>query len=322
MTGTGNPANPAAGGYPLGVGQFFSPGGPIKSNVFTQLAFDPRMNKQPLLQGSARTATGSEGAYSFKTDAGLVHGFIVQAQSQQTTDGSLYGCQFLFNPSIVTLQHGIDANSSMVLPQYRRQSADTGVYLVGLASTLDISLFFDRTYEVNTNPDKGGSYGFYRPLGTVAETKFEGSQILINDDPRIIGVEADINALYRVCGMTTPIPGVTWTNDPINGQAATTSTATLTGPMQQVPCYLMLGASLGQASAPYWYGYIDSLSVTYNHFSQAMVPMRAQVDIEMTMLPQATSTTGGASAPASSTLTNGTVPSQAGNTLGALGGNK
>jgi hypothetical protein len=123
----------------------------------------------------------------------------------------------------------------------------------------------------------------YRPLGTLQENKTEASQILVNDDPRVIGCKADINALYRVVGMTNPITA-TWTNQDVNGNDTTPTTATITGPMQQVPCYLMLdGFTTGHA--PYWYGYIDSIGITYTHFSQGMVPMRAQVDVEMTLLP-------------------------------------
>jgi hypothetical protein len=292
---SGNPAAPAAGGFPLGVGQFFTPGGPVTSNVFTQVAFDPRMNKQVLLEGASNTATGSEGQYSFVPETGLARGFIVQAMSQAQGDGTLYGCAFLFNPSIVSLQHGLDSNAtSLTLPQYRRNTADTGVYLVGLASTLDLSLFFDRTYEVNTAAEKNGAYSRYGPLGFMPETKYEGSQILVNDDPRLIGCLADIRALYRVVGMTDPIPNVSWTND-----SGSSVTATITGPMQQVPCYLMLGANM-ITNVPYWYGYIDSIGITYTHFTQAMVPMRAQVDVELTLLPDASA--------ASASVGTGTLP--------------
>lgn len=301
-----NPAAPAAGGFPIGVGQVFTPGGPVKSNVYTQVAFDPRINKQPLLQGVSHTASGSDGKYSFNVQGGLARGFIVQAASQAQADGALYGCAFLFNPSIVTLQHGLDSNATaLTLPQYRRQAADTGVYLVGLASTLDVSLFFDRTYEVNTAATSNGAYSHYGPLGFLPETQYEASQILVNDDPRLVGVLADIRALYRVVGMTDPIPGVQWTND--SNQSVT---ATITGPMQQMPCYMMLAANMLD-NVPYWYGYIDSLGITYTHFTQAMVPMRAQVDIEMTLLPDATAASTAVAVNGSlpgSTLQGGTLP--------------
>lgn len=267
-------AAPGAGGYPLGIGQVADPYG-ANSPVFSQLAFDPRINSHPLLQGSY-APPAPPGFIGPVAPTGLARGFISQAQSQAQSDGSLYGCAFLFNPSIVTLQHGIDSNSSLVLPQYRRLTADTGVYVIGLASTLDISLFFDRTYELNTGIAAGS---FYRPLGELPETKTEASNILVNEDPRKIGCVADINALYRVVGMTNPIPNQQWTN-----QDGSPTTATLTGPMQQVPAYLMLDGFM-TGNAPSWYGYIDSLGVTYTHFTQGMVPMRAQVDLEFTLLP-------------------------------------
>lgn len=293
---SGNTAAPGAGGFPLGVGQVFTPGGPVTSNVYTQVAFDPRMNKPVFLEGKGETATGSNGDYLFNPANGLARGFIVQAMSQSQTDGTLYGCAFLFNPSIITMQHGLDSNAtSLTLPQYRRNAADTGVYLVGLASTLDLSLFFDRTYEVNTSAEKSGVYSRYGPLGFIQQTKYEGSQILVNDDPRLIGVLADIRALYRVVGMSDPIPNVSWTND-----SGGSVTATITGPMQQVPCYLMLSANM-ITNVPYWYGYIDSIGITYTHFTQTMVPMRAQVDVELTLLPDVSGTSG-------ATGSTGTIP--------------
>lgn len=274
-----------SGSDALGVGSSITPGGAVTSTVYTQLAFDPRINKQAMLRGSTFEAVRDpRGGLNFNPATGLTQGFVVQAQSQTTSDGSLYGCAFLFNPSIVTLQHGIDSNSSLVLPQYRRLKADTGVYVIGLASTLDFSLYFDRTYEVNTAAQlPGGVYAPYMPLGYLRGSALnaESNAILTQDDPRIVGVKADINALYRVVGMSDPVTGVTWTNDD-----GSSSKATLTGPMQQVPVYLMLGANMA-GSLPYWYGYIDSIGVTYTHFSQGMVPMRAQVDVEMTLLPTA-----------------------------------
>lgn len=272
----------------LGVGSVVTPGGPVTSKVYTQLAFDPRINKQVYLEGRSTVEIGGNGPYSsWSTESGLARGFVVQAQSQAQTDGSLFGCAFLFNPSIITLQHAIDSNSSLVLPQYRRLSADTGVYVIGLASTIDFSLFFDRTYEVNTAAELGnGTYAPYGPLGFLPGTSLnpESSGILTNDDPRLIGALADVNALYRVVGMTNPIPNQSWTND--NGSV--TSNITVTGPMQQVPCYFMLSSNM-VSNVPNFYGYIDSLGITYTHFTQAMVPMRAQVDVEITMLPATSS---------------------------------
>ena len=271
-----------SGAAAVGIGSSLAPGGSISSTVYTQLAFDPRINRQAMLRGVSHTATRDGNGLDFHPQSGLSQGFIVQAQSQAAADGSLYGCAFLYNPSIVTLQHGIDSSSSLVLPQYRRLTADTGVYLIGLASTLDFSLYFDRTFEVNTAASQtNGTYAPYMPMGYLPGTSLnaEANEIITQDDPRLIGVKADINALYRVVGMTDAISGQTWTND--NGSP---TTATITGPMQQVPAYLMLGANLF-SNIPYWYGYIDSIGVTYTHFTQDMVPMRAQVDVEFTLLP-------------------------------------
>jgi len=268
------------------IGATVTPGGGVTKTVYTQLAFDPRINKQALLGGPITTQIKHGNGFGYEPESGLAHGFIVQAQSQATSDGALFGAAFLFNPSLVTLQHGIDSNSSLVLPQYRRLTADTGVYVIGLASTIDISLFYDRTYEVNTAVLSNNYYTAYSPLGylmNVGEAP-EGVSIAQNEDPRLIGAIADVNALYRVAGMTQPIPNVTWTNDAVGSQTATTSTTTVTGPMQQVPCYVMLGANM-VSNTPFWYGYIDSIGVTYTHFTQAMVPMRAEVDLEITLLP-------------------------------------
>lgn len=262
-------------------GSTIIPGNGVNSPVYTQLAFDPRITKPVLLGGPI--VTGNAPASGWAPVSGLQHGYIVQAQSQATTDGTLYGLAFLFNPSLVTLQHGIDSNSSLVLPQYRRLTADKGQYVIGLASTLDISLFFDRTYELNTGifgPKDNQPYTPYSPYGNSGNKSTpEGVAIANNDDPRLVGVLADIRALYRVVGMNVPIP----LTDVPNSDGTTYNTS-VTGPMQMVPCYVMLSSYMAN-HAPYWYGYVDSIGITYTHFTQQMVPMRAEVDLEITLLP-------------------------------------
>jgi hypothetical protein len=41
----------------------------------------------------------------------------------------------------------------------------------------------------------------------------------------------------------------------------------------------------GGVYGAFYYGYVDSFDVTFTHFTQFMVPMRAAVDVSFTLLP-------------------------------------
>jgi hypothetical protein len=80
------------------------------------------------------------------------------------------------------------------------------------------------------------------------------------------GVWADVAAWYYFFDMLPAYP-TSW-DDSI-----------LTGPMVAKEAYLFMGAKM------VYFGRIDSMNVTYSHWTQEMVPARCAVDLGMTVLP-------------------------------------
>jgi hypothetical protein len=250
----------------------------VTGSAITQAAFDPRILNLPLL-GTIADPVASVDIVGSKL---LLRGYIKQANSLATDGVTIYGCAFLYNPTTIQATHSLDSSTSaLVLPQYQRSPADTGTYLVGLATTLSWSILYDRTYEVNMISPTGAFGGV--PLGTApagSTITTPNCSIPVVEDPRLLGVLADVRALYRVCGITNPVAGVPLqaTSDGGNG------TTTLTGVMQQVPAYVYFGADTATNSLSY-YGYVSGINIEYTHFTQDMTPMRCAIDLTMTLLP-------------------------------------
>lgn len=80
------------------------------------------------------------------------------------------------------------------------------------------------------------------------------------------GVWADVAAWYYFCNMIPAYPD-SWDDSMI------------TSPPQYKPAYLFMGPRL------VFYGWVNSLNVTYTHWTQDMVPARCAVDIGFTILP-------------------------------------
>lgn len=81
------------------------------------------------------------------------------------------------------------------------------------------------------------------------------------------GVFADVAAWYTFLKMYDSMPA-DWRD------------SIMTSPQQMVMSYLYIGPTL------VYYGYVQSLSVTYTHWSQFMVPVRCSVNISFGLIPQ------------------------------------
>lgn len=244
-------------------------------DAWPQAAFDPRILNLPLIGTFEQQP---QGTLFPQVINGLQRGYIKQDKSYYSgPNAPVYACAFLYNPSMVETTYSIDSSATnLTVPQYYRSPQDNGVYLIGLASTVSFSLLFDRTYELNSGVAQGPNLPNNYP-----DMIPDPSGRAHAEDPRQIGVMADINALKRICGITTEVPGVSWTN-----AAGQTNPSNLTGPMQQVPAWLHFGAAYANNSLSY-YGYISGIDVQYTHFSMNMTPMRCAVAVSFTLLPQA-----------------------------------
>lgn len=186
---------------------------------------------------------------------------------------------FLYNPSNVKFSHRLDANNSMI-PTPFRSDADPTQYIGFSNSSLSMTLLFDRTYDM-TDPARA-------------------------DQPAArYGCFVDISTLYAICGIhdthkpeiaataaptTTPaVPGTPAApGAPATGSPQ--STGSYTGIMAYRPVYVVFGDwfSLTAVSTYYdyvrWYGIISSIGIDISHWSTKMLPMRAAVSIEISLL--------------------------------------
>lgn len=189
---------------------------------------------------------------------------------------------FLFNPSTVNTDYNV-ANASLQAAMMYTVPGDSGNLLAPLLQqTVSWQLYFDRTYELNY----GGNSG----------------QV---NDPAVIGVQADIYQFMQFTGILATLNnsgaktiqgyGGNAVGSASNGSANPVTTG---GVMMMVPCYVFFGNALAQidgnannwniaavASQLAYYGFISEWSVTYTHWTAAMVPIRASITINFTMLP-------------------------------------
>lgn len=237
----------------------------MATSTFTNPPFDKRMTaSKPWLMPAASQSTGA-GASQTQV---LERGYIIQDQPQA---GIKNQCNFLYNPSVLYANHVAESNvvvdSNAVNPN-PLTAADS--LLMPLQSTLQFSLLFDRFYEM------------YDPAsnGSAAWTD---------------GVFADINALYRITGISSPVAAVSGTSGTTAAVSSDTAFAAGTyikgavGPMRYVPARFYFAGS--RSGILNYYGVITSLNITYTHFTQQMIPFRCQVDIIASILPTPTPTT-------------------------------
>lgn len=211
-------------------------------------SFDPRIQSIPsYLPGQS------------KDSYGLKRGYMVTAFPKGKS-GKFYMLNFLYNPSTVQVSHGIDA-ANQVMPPYLRSDLDEGTPLVAAGGTLSFSLLFDRSYEMSDQTQFNKVEGTY-------------------------GVMADIHVLYNLVGINTPVqPAAT------EDAEASTDTSNAIGIMQMHPVWCRFGQprtsmrnKLPHLSRMEYFGYINSIDITYTHFTQRMTPVRCAVSLSMQLM--------------------------------------
>ncbi len=105
----------------------------------------------------------------------LERGYIKRAHPDDK--GITYACNFLYNPTDVTVSHSVDIGA-LILPADGTDPLNTGPILGPLSSTMNFSLLFQRVFEQSQAGNVAGQ-----------------------------GVEADVSALYYIVGMKKPKPG-------------------------------------------------------------------------------------------------------------------
>jgi hypothetical protein len=243
---------------------------PISGNLYPTLSGKPGSNvvSNPPFHPSILNVGGGNSATNPRLNNGFGYnsGGNLQRGKLVGGAGAYYGVptnvsyivNFLYNPATIYESRAIDMNSG-ILPASARNQSDTGQYATGLSTTISFALLFDRTFELWDS-----SY-----TGTIAGT---------------YGARADIESLYNLVGINTSVAATQSVVNPQQGSNGTQKTnVTIQGPMIVSPCNLYFGANSPGALS--FYGFISGMDITWSHFSAAMVPVRAEVDVTFTVLP-------------------------------------
>lgn len=196
--------------------------------------FDPRIDSW--------LRFGPEGA------GNLQRGFLVQDKEywQGTGQKKGYSCNFLYNPSVISVTY--ETNMNVLPSDAQTEGQNAAQALISSMQSIEFALLFDRTYEVATL-NRG-------PKGT-RERELLGQ-----------GVYADIAALERVVGIYRTDEST------LGGQ----------GPMLRIPTSLVFGKLNFAAKPLSWYGFVSGMSVSYTHFGSNMTPVRATVSLNFSQL--------------------------------------
>ncbi len=184
---------------------------------------------------------------------------------------------FLFNPSTVQASYSLSDSSAQAAMIFG--VAGGGVPYVGLQQQMNFTIMFDRTYEVND------------PSNPIVDMQSMGCEIDVRQVKQFTGMfsSSSGNSGFYTSGVnaTNPTSGATALG---TGQTITQGTGVGIGPQQGImlmmPSYCYFGTSLFGGTSQF-YGYVDSWDVQYTHYTSQMVPIRCVVDIEYTLLPQA-----------------------------------
>lgn len=238
------------------------PDAPLEQ-LTTNLPFDTRIRSFPyglqyMPPSQISTTTGNT----------LQHGYLVSAvdtlASSPATPQAKYQLHFLYNPSEVTVSHSA-SSSNTPLPAVNRPDS-TGTPIVGTGGSLSWNLLYDRTYEVN-DPTHPAYYS---------------------------GVLYDVTVLYGLVGITTPLNTSTTGTGTDSGSFDTSAAGTVdvTGVMQNFPVWASFGLKrdIGARGMPKsalsvmkYFGYVSTLTVTYTHWTQSMIPDRCAIGLGMTL---------------------------------------
>lgn len=226
------------------------------TDTIVQPPFDPRI----------QTLKFPFGGNEFGT---LQRGYMTWDQTQLLTGySSAAKLNFLFNPSTVTASYSLVPDTSVQAAMMFPTAYDKTDLRVPLSQTVEWSLLFDRTFELWGHYNQGTS------AGTTASTAD-------NNNPSVVGVMVDINAMQQFTGMYANFySGTSASTGNAASDAISGSLYNQQGIMQPVYSYVWFGSS-----ALFYYGYVSEWDVTITHWTQYMVPMRCVINITFTMMP-------------------------------------
>ena len=231
-------------------------GGAGGKTIFANPPFDPRVHSFGAVDGSGHFKASRDKLYRGRLETAPTKGW--------GADNTIYQLQYLYNPTTVQHQSAMD-------PQYlpiNITSGDSGgigdtSMFMQISQNISFNLLFDRTYETWDAPKS--SY--------LAQW----------------GVLADMKVLFSMLGMygvttATAGDGGDGNGFKVDGSKAVNPRAI----MQMTPTAAHMFRPVWAIFGPLlkYYGNINSVTVEYTHFTQAMVPNRCAVQIGMQLIPK------------------------------------
>lgn len=228
----------------------------LKGKPGFALSQNPPFHPSILEVGGANKSTRPVDISNVYPDGHLYRGLMSNRidTSQPGSSQIQYKVNFLYNPSTIEETRALDINSE-VLPTLARNPGDPSAYKTGLATTVNFSLLFDRTYELWDKAYNGTDEGTF-------------------------GCLVDVNAFYNMLGINA-LQVATLSN--LQHGAASQRLAdgnhsiVTSGPMSAIPVDLYFGYQ--SVGALKYFGIVTDLDITYTHFTQKMVPMRVAIGI-------------------------------------------
>lgn len=174
---------------------------------------------------------------------------------------------FMYNPQQIQASFSVESNQAQAAMLYNAPGASE-VLAIPLSQSVNWTLYFDRTFEVNFN----------RPNGTI-------------NDPAVIGVQADVVQMMQFTGMLSNMAsGLSHIKTPVVNKG---------GVMMNIFSWVYFGQNVTETGAQQtrhasenrlgYYGFVNAWNVDYTAFTQSMIPYRAQIDVSFQMLPSTSS---------------------------------
>lgn len=212
----------------------------------TNPAFDARTG--------SRGAVDSKGNFILSSRKKLRRGYIMSAD--KGTNGKRYLLNFQYNPTSFAHSASLQAD----IPALGADSGGTDqgsnwtAFVANSGQAVDFSLLFDRTYETWSYDSKKVS--------------------------SVQGVLGDIKLLYAMLGLYYTEDNFAEGGGGDVRAPDINTTLSPTGVLTAKPVWVSFGQHMQ------YYGIISSLNVTFTHFTQTMTPVRAAVNLSLSVLPR------------------------------------
>lgn len=206
-----------------------------------------------------RGGVDSTGKFIMMTRDMLKRGYMITDVAGQNS--RRYALNFQYNPTSFAHSASLQADIPSLGTEDggSGQGADWTAFVANSGQSVDFSLLFDRTYETwITDKNKPAS---------------------------LQGCLADVKVLYAMLGLyysSSAAGGGGTVQNPLS-----IGVLSPTGVLQATPVWIYFGPLMQ------YYGIIQSLNVTFTHFTQDMTPVRAAVNLSLAVLPRSSAKSSG-----------------------------